>query len=83
MADKQLLDDQPRLDRFAQTDVVRDEEIDTGHLDISYQRIELVVFDGDPAPERQLQKRAIRFGNGPPNERRRERLPGGHRCPSR
>lgn len=66
MTDEQLLDDQSRLDRFTQADIVRDEEIDAGHLDGSNQRIELVVLDGYPAPERRLQKRTIRVGDGSP-----------------
>src|SRR5262249_50085526 len=48
------------FDRLAQTDIVCNQQIDTGHIDCSNDGIELIAFARNAAPERRLKKTAIR-----------------------
>ena len=59
------MNDEPRFDRLAEPDVVRDEKIDVRHHEGADERIELVRFDLEPpAAERGLEDRggALAFG---------------------
>ena len=51
VAEQQFLDDQARLDGLAEAGVVRNQQVDACHVDGADERVELVVFDGDAAPE--------------------------------
>src|SRR5262245_54861993 len=52
IAEYELLCDQPGLDRFAEADIVGDQEIHSRHLQRTNDRIELIVLDRDATPER-------------------------------
>src|SRR5690349_5655374 len=51
----QLQNDQARLDRLAETDIVSNEEIDARHLDRTHDRIKLVAFGLNPASKWRLE----------------------------
>src|SRR5690554_156104 len=65
--EQHLLDDQSGLDGLAQPDIVRDEEVDAGHVDGAYQRVELKVLDAYATSERRLQKPSVRICGGAPS----------------
>jgi hypothetical protein len=71
-----LLDDETGLDGLAQADVVGDEQIDAGHVDGAYQRVELEVLDADTAAERRLQKSSVGIGGCTPTDRIKEGFEG-------
>ena len=73
VAQDQLLDDQARLDRLAQADVVGDQQVDARHLDGAHDRVELVVLDRDAAAERALAARDVGAWTRRPSARRRGR----------
>src|SRR5947209_5722898 len=65
MAEDQLLSHESGLDRLPQTHIVGDQQVNTRHLDPANHGVELVVLDGDAAPEGCLQRRPQRavFGD--------------------
>ena len=67
-----LLNDETGLDRLAQPDVVRDQEIGAGHVDGADQRIELKILDAHAAAKRRLQKSSVRVRRGTPSDRVQE-----------
>jgi hypothetical protein len=48
MAEQQLLSHESSFDRLAEADVIRDQQVDTRHLQTTHERVELVVLDRDP-----------------------------------
>jgi hypothetical protein len=56
MTDQEFLYHQSGLDGLAKTNVVGDQEVDTGHVNGSYERIELKILYRDTATERSLEK---------------------------
>lgn len=66
MADGQLLDHEPGLDRLAEPDVVGDEKVHARHLDRADNWIELVVLDCDTAAERRLERPDVGSRAGTP-----------------
>ena len=74
MTQQQLLHHKPRLDRLPQPDVVGDQQRRSRHPQRPNQRLELIVLDRDPAPERRLQRPLIRARHGAPTHRVQERV---------
>ena len=74
VAEQQLEDDHARLDRLAEAHVVRDEQVDAGHLDGANHGVELVVFDVDAAAKRRLELARVGDRSGPPPDRIEERF---------
>ena len=66
MAQEELLDDQTGLDRLAQADVVRQEEIRAWRLQGTAQRLELVGLQARPGAEGRLVLPRIRRGDCTP-----------------
>jgi hypothetical protein len=73
VAQQELLDDQPRLDRLAEADVVGDQQAHPGHLDRTRERVELVTLDLDAALERCEQLTRVRRRQRPPPDGIEER----------
>ena len=74
VAQDQFQNDQPGFDRLSQTHVVGNQEIGTRHLHGTDDRVELVVFDGDPAAERRLNGAWIGCRRGAPANRVQESI---------
>ena len=74
VAEQQLLDDEARLDRLPDPDLVGDQQVDARHLEGAHDRLELVVGDLDARPERRLQRPRVRGGDRAPADRVDERV---------
>ena len=59
LAQQELAQDQPALDRLAEPDIVGDQEVDAPQLQCLAQRLELIVFEADAGPERRLKQARI------------------------
>ena len=68
MPQQQFLNDETGLDRLAQTDIVRDQEIGAGHVDGADQRVELEILDAHSAAKRCLQESSIGVRRGTPSD---------------
>ncbi|MCY1183086.1 hypothetical protein D3C76_721190 [compost metagenome] len=66
MAKQHLLDDQACFDRFAETYVIGDQQIDTRHIDRTYKRIQLKVLEAHTATKRRLEEATISISSSPP-----------------
>ena len=60
------MDDQPGLDRLAESDVVSDKERYARHAKGLCHRLELIVLDLDPGAKRRLQRREVCRRDRPP-----------------
>ena len=74
VAQQQLLDDEPGLDRLAEADVVGDQQVRPRHAQRADHGIELVVLDRDARPERCLQGLGVGGGHGAPPHGVEERV---------
>lgn len=72
VAQKELLGHQAGLDGLAQPHVIGDQQVDPGHAQGPYHRIQLVVLDGDARAERGLQGMGVSRGDRPPAHRVQE-----------
>ncbi len=68
LAKEKLLEDEPRFDRLAQADVVRDEQVDPRKGQGLSERFELIVLRDDPGSQRSLKKRGVRRRHAAPLE---------------
>ncbi len=59
MSQEHFLDDESRFDRFAETDVVGDQQVDARHVERANDRVELVVFERDAGAKRGLERLAV------------------------
>ena len=66
LAHQQLADDQARLDRLAEADVVGDEQVDARQQQRLAQRLELVGVDPDAGAVRRLEQLRVGGGDGVP-----------------
>ena len=66
MTQQQLLDDQSRLDGFAQADIVGQQEVGTWGRECSAQGLELVGLQGGAGAEGRLKGLGIGGGDGAP-----------------
>src|SRR5262245_23388689 len=74
MAKHQLQQHEAGLNRLAEANVVRDEQVDARHLDRANDRIELIALDLDAAAERRLELTGIGDRGGAPSDRVEEGL---------
>ena len=66
VAEHQLQDYQAGLDGLAEANIVRDEQVDAGHLNGADHRVELIAFGFDAASERRLKLAGVCDGGGAP-----------------
>ena len=59
LAQQELAQDQPALDRLAEPDIVGDQQVDARQLQRLAQRLELIVLEADAGPERRLKEARI------------------------
>jgi hypothetical protein len=69
LAEDQLLEDEPRLDRLSEPDIVGDEEVRAGELEGLHEGRELVRHELDAGAERRLEAGGVGGADGAPLER--------------
>jgi len=74
VAQQQLLHHQPRLDRLPEPNVVGDQQVRPRAAQCADKRLELIILDHDPAPERRLQGAMIRARHSTPPHRVQKRV---------
>ena len=74
VTDQKLLNDKARLNRLAETRIVRDEQVHAGHVDGADKRIKLIVLDCNAAAKRREQVVAVHVRGDAPADGVQERL---------
>ena len=68
MTQEHLLYDKPGLDGLSEPDVIGDQQIGARHVDCAHERVQLEVFDTDPAAEWRLEIAPVSVRCRAPND---------------